>query len=260
MRLDSRTAAYAKALEEIEALTSAHELKVTEIQNKAVLERQQYVLQANDALRADTSTLLTDLQKGVKGLKQSLLDYFNSVAANLQKLAADTIVKKFLGAGTTGGDWLSKLTGMVGGTSADGSAAALTAAGASLTTSSTLLDAAAAALQAAAAAMSAGGGGGGGLGGLFGGSGQGQGYGTIGSNIPEGPYPYAMGTPYVPSDQLAYLHKGEAVVPANMNKRGGNSMTVQQHFHINGPVSSATQSQIMGAAAMGAARVNHRDR
>jgi hypothetical protein len=31
---------------------------------------------------------------------------------------------------------------------------------------------------------------------------------------------YSQGTPYVPEDGLAYLHKGEAVIPANQNKGG----------------------------------------
>lgn len=31
---------------------------------------------------------------------------------------------------------------------------------------------------------------------------------------------YAQGTPYVPEDGLAYLHKGEAVIPADSNKSG----------------------------------------
>ena len=42
-----------------------------------------------------------------------------------------------------------------------------------------------------------------------------------GKNIPS----YDVGTPYVPQDGLAYLHKGEAVIPANQNK-GGN-MNIQ---------------------------------
>ena len=31
---------------------------------------------------------------------------------------------------------------------------------------------------------------------------------------------YAQGTPYVPENGLAYLHKGEAVIPAGQNSNG----------------------------------------
>ncbi|OWY64736.1 phage tail tape measure protein [cyanobacterium TDX16] len=53
----------------------------------------------------------------------------------------------------------------------------------------------------------------GGAGGLFGGL-TGSGLFGGGRGIPS----YAVGTPYVPTNQLAYLHQGEAVVPANHNK------------------------------------------
>lgn len=37
---------------------------------------------------------------------------------------------------------------------------------------------------------------------------------------------YAAGTPYVPEDQLAFLHKGEAVVPASRNAGGGTVVNI----------------------------------
>jgi hypothetical protein len=35
------------------------------------------------------------------------------------------------------------------------------------------------------------------------------------------PAGYASGTPYVAYDQLAYVHRGEAVISAALNKQGG---------------------------------------
>ncbi|MCK9443151.1 MAG: phage tail tape measure protein [Tissierellaceae bacterium] len=50
------------------------------------------------------------------------------------------------------------------------------------------------------------------------------------SNVPR----YAVGTPFVPSDQLAFLHKGEAVIPAKYNPYGsglgGNTVTVSNNY------------------------------
>lgn len=37
-------------------------------------------------------------------------------------------------------------------------------------------------------------------------------------------YGFEMGTPFVPNNMLAFLHKGEAVIPANMNSRNGAGM------------------------------------
>lgn len=58
------------------------------------------------------------------------------------------------------------------------------------------------------------------LGGLFGGGGGGFGISPVKLPIPS----YAVGTDYVPQNQLAYLHKGEAVVPANRNTGSGQNI------------------------------------
>lgn len=56
------------------------------------------------------------------------------------------------------------------------------------------------------------------------------------------PHWYKQGTPWVPDDQLAYLHKGEAVIPAEVNKqrlRGGSGGS-DVHIHLHG-----TEQQLM---------------
>src|SRR6185437_6123561 len=98
---------------------------------------------------------------------------------------------------------------------------------------------AAAALQSVAASGGLGGGGGGALGNLFG-------IGSAGGGDPEGLMgvfagglpAFAMGTPYVPRDMIAQVHRGEAIIPASMNRPGtmGASIATENHFHFAGPV------------------------
>ena len=65
------------------------------------------------------------------------------------------------------------------------------------------------------------------------------------------PHWYAKGTPWVPNDQLAYVHKGEAIVPAAVNKarlanRGSAQPTIV--INVNGaldPTAVAAQIQQM---------------
>ena len=48
---------------------------------------------------------------------------------------------------------------------------------------------------------------------------------------------YAQGTNYVPDNQLAFLHKGEAVIPASVNAAAGGSGRSSQtvHIHVSPP-------------------------
>jgi hypothetical protein len=71
---------------------------------------------------------------------------------------------------------------------------------------------------------------------------------------------YDVGTPYVPRDTLALVHRGEAIIPAAQNKGrpGGSPLAVTNHFHITGPVDSRTQDQIAAAAARATQRAMYR--
>lgn len=67
------------------------------------------------------------------------------------------------------------------------------------------------------------------LSGIFGAS-------ASGGNVPS----YAVGTNYVPHDQLAMVHKGEAIIPAAMNGMGG--MTVNYNVDARGATADAIKS------------------
>ncbi len=238
----------------IEELDQAHQTKLTEIANKAELDRKQYALAASQALQDNFASVLEGLAKGTKKWTDVLKDGLKSLQADLTKLAAQQVAKMFLGPGTAGGSFFGNIFGKIFGGGATGESAAATA----LTGSATELSTAAAALQEAAFSMGAGGGagGGGGGGGLFGGIfdafKQGKSDAIGGGELPY--YgPAAVGTPYVPQDSLAMVHKGEAIIPAKYNRGGASGIgSLHQQFVVNGPVDTRTQYQIAEAAARGA--------
>ena len=273
--LTQGTLAYQQQAEKIEALEVQHQIKLTQLANQAVLDRQQYALQADQKIESSFSTLFSDLATGTKTIKQAFLDFFKSISDGLSKIAADQVAKQLFGAGSSGGSFLSGITSKIFGGGATGAAgaggdAAHTAAVAAdtaattadttvktaqvtiagtLTASFAALVAAANAAAAAMTAMGASGGAGGGLGGLFGGGG-------FGDVIPS----FAVGTAYVPQDSLAMVHKGEKIIPAAYNAGGGGgfAQSNQVHIHLAGPVDTRTMDQISRAVAHGTRRADAR--
>ncbi|MEY2653779.1 MAG: hypothetical protein RLZZ524_807, partial [Pseudomonadota bacterium] len=89
---------------------------------------------------------------------------------------------------------------------------------------------------------------------LFGGSKSGPSGGPYGSSIGV----MATGTNYVPRDMLAYVHKGEAVVPAKYNPAAGGSAGAT--IVIQGDASASTVRLISMALAQQEARLAMRGR
>jgi hypothetical protein len=171
-----------KILDQMLDLQRKHELDVLGLKHESAEEQAKYMVEAIGEIQDSFSDNFQALIKGAKSLKEALLDFINDITAALQKAAAKQVADQLFSGGGGGGGFLSSLFG--GGS---------------------------------------GGGGGGGFaslfGGLFGGgSGAGAGMGYTGAmaSIPS----LDVGTPYVPNDMLAFIHKGERIVPADQNKAG----------------------------------------
>lgn len=83
--------------------------------------------------------------------------------------------------------------------------------------------------------------------------------GTIGASILSGGTipAFATGTPFVPEDTLAFVHKGERITPAAANRRdgGGTAATVvNQTNYIDSRTDQAQVAQIASEAALQAVR------
>jgi hypothetical protein len=258
--LEAGTIAYVQVEAKIEALEQAHQLKLTTIANQAELDRKQVAIQAAQDVENAFGTFIDDLISRNKSLKQSFQDLVKSITSDLNKLASQEIAKQLFGAGTGGGNFLNNIFGKIfgGGAGASGDTAAQAAHTAAVTADTAAYTLGTPALQlafttltsaagSAAAALAAVG---------TSGATQGLGGGILSLFGPSSPIPFLdVGTPYVPQDTLAVVHKGEAVIPASMNRPGGSrSSNVTQHFYISGNPDSRTIDQIHAAAARGASK------
>jgi hypothetical protein len=87
----------------VEAAERKHQQKLTDIDNKAALERAKYSLQAQEAVQGSMSTMFEDLMKGTKSLSDAFKDFAASVIADIIRIQAQRMAASIMGASTGGG-------------------------------------------------------------------------------------------------------------------------------------------------------------
>lgn len=116
---------YAAAME---ALELKHQQKMTDIDNKATLERSKYSLQAQQSIQNSMAKMFEDLMKGTKSLSEAFRDFANSVISEIIRIQAMRLAESIMGiqtggGGATGGGgntWGSIIGGLIGGSFAVG--------------------------------------------------------------------------------------------------------------------------------------------
>ncbi|CAM8845089.1 Bacteriophage tail tape measure N-terminal domain-containing protein [Burkholderia pseudomallei] len=239
--------------------------------------------EATNSIEEGFSRTFASIVDGTARGKQAFANLFSSINQELTQLVTkslfDKLSKMEIGGGFSADSLLRTGTSKLLGGDASGTAAttahttAVTADTTGLTAMTAAIAAATAALAAltasagmAAAAKNLGGlaGAGGGLGGMFGeGTGGSNAWGftmpdgsagdimpSIGGNAFGFTMPsFDVGTPFVPNDMIAQIHRGEAIVPAHMNSPySPGNVSVSNQFVLPGGTDLRTQSQIAAMA------------
>lgn len=211
--LDDRTNAWLEVEKKIEALEQEHQKKLTTISNEAEQSRMAFMTGSQAAFESGFGGLLNNLMTGTMSWKKAFLQAAQQITSAIDKLAADAIAKQLFGGGSSGGNAIGNIFGMLG-FGGGGSGASIFGG----TDASQLASGGGFSLDS-------------------------------GFSIPS----FDVGTPYVPQTGLALIHQGERIVTAKDNatgKYGSNPMSINNHFTINGPADARTQSQIAAQAGM----------
>jgi hypothetical protein len=183
----------------------------------AATERFNEVQKYNKIFADSFADAVSGIVDGTKSIKEAFRDMERAIVQSITRIAAQKLADSIFGVGTSGGpgNFFASLFG------------------------------------------GAGGGGGFDFGKLFGffgssGGGSAAAIGNMGADflLPG----FAVGTPYVPRDMIARIHKGERIVPADENRRGSwgygreRAISVTNNFTLPGPTARPAQQQI-GARA-----------
>ncbi|MDN7456600.1 phage tail length tape measure family protein [Burkholderia cenocepacia] len=227
-RLDterSLTISQRQAIEDqIRAVRDQSETRQLQLSVQASDQETQYARQAADAIQQDFGRAFASFADRSQTATQAFGNFITSIDQMLTQLVAKKLFQQlfempFLGGDSASSGLMGILTSLLGGAGAGFSAAGAFGFGA---------DIAGSAAAVASGAMESGAGG---LSSLLG----------LAS--------FDVGTPFVPNDMIAQIHRGEAIVPAHMNSPyAGGNVNVSNQFVLPGGTDLRTQSQIAAMA------------
>jgi hypothetical protein len=251
-----------KINDEILAASREHAVKMGEIYNSIAVEANKDAQTITDGFKNSFATIIEDLESGKKSFKDSIKEMISSVTAMLNKMVAQKLAERLFGTvdGKTGsgagiGGFFSDL---INGKSSKSSTDTPATGGADLSTSiisklSPMFDSISSMFSKFFSGLgdsfssifsslgsmfsSSGGGSGGGMGSMV--SSAASWIGSLAS--------FDVGTNYVPNDQIAKIHKGEAIVPAKYNNpkyQQSGSVHSSINFIMNQAPDLRTQSQM----------------
>jgi hypothetical protein len=257
---------------QIEQLEAQHQAQMTQLSAQAAEEQMASSKQATDDLEQGFEKAFASFADRSETARQAFTKFLTSIETDLTQLVSKDLFKDLfnMGGANSINSQLSGLFGkLFGGAGALGGTAQMTAQTAN-TTALTTLTAEIGELIASMQASMGGGlnsllssvmSGGGAFAGDFGftaagftGSADAVAGGAMadsggGMSALMGLASYDVGTPYVPTDQIAQIHKGEAIVPAHLNSPfNPNNVAVTNNFNLpGGGADLRTQSQIARA-------------
>ncbi|RQS84331.1 phage tail length tape measure family protein [Burkholderia seminalis] len=227
-RLDterSLTISQRQAIEDqIRAVRDQSETRQLQLSVQASDQETQYARQAADSIEQGFGRAFASFADHSQSATQAFGNFITSIDQMLTQLVAKKLFQQlfempFLGGDSASSGLMGLLTSLLG-----GAGAGFSAAGAFGFSS----DVAASAGAVANGAMASG---------------------TGGLSSMLGLASFDVGTPFVPNDMIAQIHRGEAIVPAHMNSPyAGGNVSVSNQFVLPGGTDLRTQSQIAAMA------------
>lgn len=219
---------YQKRTATIEEIEREHQAKIGEIRRKEMRQQSEEEKEARRLSQQGFNQFFQDILSGQKSVKESFSDLLKFIEQEVLRLIAQQLSRQLTD---------SLFGGMGGGASGSGGGG-----GDWLSFVGNLFGAGSGMTGASGASSGAGG--------------------DIGTQIASGALTsFDVGTPFVPRDMIAMVHKGEAIIPAHRNHGGhvGGSTSIVNNFHLATPADPRTQTQIAHLAAQASARANRRN-